>query len=150
MAELLNILELPITWTLPTGLTIRQSYLQTKTTTITPFSYSKVKLNMKVTIKDKYDNNKQVRALMPNLIHSLDSTSLILLYKQFISSLSNESVQFFSVHDCFGTTCDKVSLMKTILASIYTDLYSADPYLDRFDNSIFDSIESATIHRIDR
>ena len=40
--------------------------------------------------------------------------------------------------------------MKTILASIYTDLYSADPYLDRFDKSIIDSIESATIHRVDR
>jgi DNA-directed RNA polymerase len=105
-----------------------------------------------VTIKDKYDNKKQVRALMPNLIHSLDGTSLILLYEQFVTSLSKESgsVQFFSVHDCFGTTCEKVSLMKTILASIYTDLYSADPYLDRFDKSIIDSIESATVHRVNR
>lgn len=105
---------------------------------------------MLVTIPDKYDNNKQVRSLMPNLIHSLDGTSLILLYEQFITSLPKGSVQFFSVHDCFGTTCEKVSLMKTILASIYTDLYSADPYLDRFDKSIIDSIESATIHRVDR
>ena len=87
---------------------------------------------------------------MPNLIHSLDGTSLILLYEQFVTSLSKGSVQFFSVHDCFGTTCEKVSLMKTILASIYTDLYSADPYLDTFDKSIIDSIESATTHRVDR
>lgn len=150
VAELLNLLELPITWTLPTGLTIKQSYLQTKTTTITPFTYSKVRLNLKVTIKDKFDKNKQVRALMPNLIHSLDGTSLILLYEQFIGSLCKGSIQFFSVHDCFGTTSEKVSLLKTILASIYTDLYSSDPYLDKFEKSIIDSVESATDHRIDR
>ncbi len=32
-----NTLELPITWTLPTGLTVKQSYLETKKTSLTPF-----------------------------------------------------------------------------------------------------------------
>lgn len=45
--------------------------------------YSKVKLNLKVTIKNKYDKHKQIRSLMPNLIHSLDGSSLSLLYEQF-------------------------------------------------------------------
>ena len=141
IATLLNLLELPITWTLPTGLTIKQSYLETKSTTITLFMYSKIKLNLKVTIKDKYDKHKQARALMPNLIHSLDATSLILLYEQFISSFcSKNQTQFFSVHDCFGTTFDKVFIFKTILASVYTDLYSSDPYLHKFNKSILDNI----------
>ena len=35
--------------------------MQTKTTTITPFVYSKIKLNLKVTSKDKFDKNKQIR-----------------------------------------------------------------------------------------
>lgn len=50
VATLLNTLELPITWSQPTGLTIKQSYLETKSTSITPFMYSKLKLNLKVTI----------------------------------------------------------------------------------------------------
>lgn len=64
-----------------TGLTIKQSYLETRTTSITPFMYSKIKLNLKVTNKKKLDNKKQIRALMPNLIHYLDSTSLSLWYE---------------------------------------------------------------------
>lgn len=61
---------------------------------------------------------------MPNLIYSLDGTSLNLLYDQFMVSFpKNNNPQFFSVHDCFGTTCDKVFILKTILASVYTDLY---------------------------
>lgn len=67
VANLLNMLELPITWTLPTGLIIKQSYLETKSTSITPFMYSKIKLKLKVTIKDKYDKNKHLIFLIPSL-----------------------------------------------------------------------------------
>lgn len=89
---------------------------------------------------------------MPNLIHSLDGTSLNLLYNQFEMSFDKIKAkpQFFSVHDCFGTTCDKVFILKTILASVYTDLYSSDPYLYKFDKSILDSIEDSTDHYLDR
>lgn len=114
---------------------------------------SKIKLNLKVTIKDKYDKHKQIRALMPNLIHSLDGSSLSLLYEQFRNSYKlpqAQKIQFFSVHDCFGTTCDKVSNLKIILASVYTDLYSSDPYLYKFDNFILDSIENNTEYKLNR
>lgn len=150
VAEILNALELPITWTLPNGLTIIQSYLMTNFSSIAPFVVNKTKLNIKITLHGKYDKNRQIRALMPNLIHSLDGSSLYLLYERFLNSFTNEPVQFFSVHDCFGTTCDKVFLLKTILASVYTDLYSSDPYIYKFDESIFDSIEANTDLKIDR
>lgn len=152
VATVLTALELPITWSLPTGLTIKQSYLQTKSTTITPFMFSKIQLKLKVTIKDKFDANKQIRALMPNLIHSLDGSSLSLLYEQFINSFyfrKKDAIQIFPVHDCFGTTCDKVFILKTILASVYTDLYSSDPYIYKFDKFILDSIENNTDIKLD-
>lgn len=148
IANLFNTLELPISWALPTGLTITQSYLESRSSSRTPFRYSKVKLNLKVSIKDKFDKNKQVRSLMPNLIHSLDSSSLSLLYEQFSKSYKN--CQFFSVHDCFGTTCDKVFVLKTILASVYTDIYSSDPYLYKLDKFILDNLEYNTNYKVDR
>ena len=58
VAYILSILELPITWTLPTGLTIKQSYLESKSTSITPFMHSKIKINLKISVKNKYDKNK--------------------------------------------------------------------------------------------
>lgn len=114
--------------------------------------YSKIKLNLKVTDKNKFDQNKQIRSLMPNLIHSLDATSLSLLYAEFISHFSHEKMhtQFFSIHDCFGTTCEKVFVLKTILPSVYTNLYSSDPYLQKFYKNILDNIESNTHNRLDR
>ena len=62
---------------------------------------------------------------MPNLIHSLDATSLSLLFHEF-NHVYKQTPQFYSIHDCFGTTCDKVFTLKTILASLYTELYSTD------------------------
>jgi DNA-directed RNA polymerase len=100
-------------------------------------------------LKDKFDKNKQIRALMPNLIHSLDSISLSLLFESFSKSY-NDSVQFFSIHDCFGTTCEKVFVLKTILASVYIDLYSTDPYLIKLDNNVFDQIERESDYKVDR
>lgn len=141
IATVLTALELPITWSLPHGLTVKQSYLKTKSTSIEPFMYSKIKINIKIIIKDEYDRKKQIRALMPNLIHSLDGTSLCLLYQKFFNLHLEANPQFFSIHDCFGTTVDKVDSLKVLLASVYTELYSDNHYLDRFDKSILNLIE---------
>ncbi len=43
---------------------------------------------------------------MPNLIHSLDASSLTLLYNKFTKIY--DKPQFLAIHDCFGTTLDKV------------------------------------------
>lgn len=85
---------------------------------------------------------------MPNLIHCLDATSMVLLYNEFSSKLS--APQFYSIHDCLATTMEKVFLLKTILASVYTDLYSTDHYLIKFDIDVFDLIESKTDYKLDR
>ena len=145
VATLFNSLQLPITWYLPTGLTVIQSYMQTKTTTIVPFAYSRLKL--KISSKQDYDKKKQIRALMPNLIHSLDATSLALLFSRF--SKEFHEPQFFSIHDCFGTTADKVFLLKTLLASVYTDIYSENHYLHKFDKDLFKKIKENRGYKVD-
>jgi DNA-directed RNA polymerase len=111
--------------------------------------HSKVKINLQTTVKDKFDKEKQKRALMPNLIHSLDASSMSMLHKYFLA-FYNDKTQLYSVHDCFGTTCDKVFLFKTMLASVYTDIYSSDQYLVKFDKYILDYIENTTNFVIDR
>lgn len=112
--------------------------------------YSKHKLNLRTTF-NTLDKDRQIRALMPNLIHSLDSTCLNLLFHEFNQTFgSNQAVQFYSVHDCFGTTCDKVFNLKTMLAAVYTDLYSSEPYLYKFDMFVLDNIEQNTDFKVDR
>ena len=59
------------------------------------------------------------------------------------------NTQFYSVHDCFGTTAEKMFLLKTMLASVYTDLYSSDHYLYKFDKYLFDTLKNNTDYNID-
>lgn len=141
IATVLTIIGLPIIWSLPHGLVVVQSYLETKSTSIRPFEHSKAKINIQVVNRNVLDKGKQIRALMPNLIHSLDASTLSLLYNKF--SKIYDKPQFLAIHDCFGTTLDKVSNLKTLLASVYMDLYSNDPYLDEFDKNILNLIEKS-------
>lgn len=149
VSKLMSALSLPIYWSLPNGLNVYQSYLEVKSTTISPFTFSKVRLNINVPNNNALDTKKQTLALMPNLIHSLDATSLSLLYNNNLCFIYKD-IQFYSVHDCFGVTFDKVDTLKVILASIYTEIYCDDNYLKRFDNNILDFISSSTNSVIDR
>jgi len=40
--------------------------------------------------------------------------------------------------------------LKTILAFVYTELYSSKPYLIKFDNYIFENIENNTSYKVNR
>lgn len=147
VATLFNKLNLPISWTLPSGLDIFQSYRQKITVKITPFAHRRITLNLRVTNNKVIDTNKQIRALMPNLIHSLDAASLAMLYSRF-SATDHGSNQFFSVHDCFAVTANNVSLLKTILANVYITLYSEVSYIHLFDRGVIETIERNTEYKV--
>jgi len=144
VAIVFSVINLPIIWYKDDGLVVIQGYLEEKSCSIRPYLYSNTKLNIRVLNKDKFNSNKQIRSLMPNLIHSLDSVSLSLLYDKFYN-VYKPVVQFYSIHDCFSTTIDKVDTLKTLLASVYMDIYSKDSYLDKFNNSIWNQIEQSGI-----
>lgn len=87
---------------------------------------------------------KQKNALMPNLVHSLDAASMLLLYYSLKKTGSKQNyVNFYSVHDCFGVTADKVELLITLIRNIYIDIYSDNKYIETFDK---DFIENIKIH----
>jgi len=80
---------------------------------------------------------------MPNLVHSLDSTSLCLLYDGFYKEVvQKDVVNFYSVHDCFGVTANNVELLLNLLKSVYISLYSDKTYLEQFDKNILGNIKA--------
>lgn len=68
------------------------------------------------------DAIKSKTALMPNVIHSLDATSLVLLINRLykIPNFSN----FSSIHDCYATDLNHISLLKSHLTSAYINIYT--------------------------
>lgn len=80
-------LNMPITWTLPSGLKVNQSYVDSHNIRIKPFIHRKNSISLKFPNLKQLNKNKQFRALMPNLIHSLDAASLALLVNYFNSTI---------------------------------------------------------------
>lgn len=84
---------------------------------------------------------KQVNALMPNLVHSLDSSALIFLYNAFKSH--RIYINFYSVHDCYGVSATDVDVLINLLRNIYIELYSKNKYIETFDKDIIEILKKS-------
>lgn len=142
IVKLFNAFDIPIRWILPHGLEVRQGYLKQHTERIPLVNYNKKRITIKYTDETCLDKNKQVTALMPNLIHSLDDSSLMLLCENFLSIYNNKA-SICTIHDCFVTTCAKVPNLLVNLRSVYTKIYSEEPYLRTFDEKVIKDIQSS-------
>ena len=136
-------LDLVIPWTTPSGVIVKQSYLASNEVRLKPFAYDKSSFILRITDKNKLNHNKQRRALMPNLIHSLDAASLALLVDHYFSNTIPSSIKnMYAVHDCFAVTSNNVSYIMSFLKVVYTNIYSDAKYLKQFDNEIIHQIKS--------
>ena len=142
VATICSLLNITITWSLPTGLNVNQYYVDTEAIRLKPFKYKKSTFNIKVK-KNVINKSKQIRSLMPNLIHSLDASSLCLSVNMFYQEKiqQNKVFNFFGIHDCFAVTCNNVSRLIKIIKLVYIKIYTEDNYLRRFDQGVIDSIK---------
>jgi hypothetical protein len=125
-------LEMPIPWLLPNGAEIAQSYLIEETRKIAAFSFTKSRYTFKRYLPGKYDVKHQKRAIRPNFIHSLDASTIALLYK----NLQDHNIDLYTVHDCFAVTANHVPILIYKLKKVYIKLYSSSSYLRDFDNYV--------------
>ena len=129
-------LNMPIPWLLPhKGAEIRQSYEVEKSHTFKAFFFVNTRYTFKKYQRGVYDLTKQKRATMPNLIHSLDASTIAMLYSSLKSDCS-----LYTIHDCFGVTADNVPKLILKLKLVYIQLYSSAGYLKEFDRFLKESI----------
>jgi hypothetical protein len=138
IANISNKLNISIPWYLPTGLVVKQKYYANSKVKLKPFIYSKDLLTLNIYIKDKFNTRKQSRALMPNIVHSLDAASLALLVNNYFKENNNN---FFSVHDCFAVTCNNIDLISQLLKLSYYHIYSSKNFIEKFDEGFKNYIE---------
>ena len=143
IAKILAELSLVIPWASPQGVNIYQSYLAIEEVRLKPFTYTKKTFSLNIPNKEgKLNKTKQVRAFMPNLIHSLDAASLALLVDFYFNNSKNIGVKnIFTIHDCFGVTANNIENIMDLLKLVYTRIYSDTNYLRKLDKGIIDYIK---------
>nr|QWO71400.1 RNA polymerase [Lyophyllum semitale] len=131
-------LNLPIIWFTPAGLEIRQHYLQSKQNKIS-ISYSKTSRTVILReVLDKLDKNKQVQAIIPNIIHSLDASHLINLIN---TALDIKFTPIISIHDCFGTHPNNFKQLLYLVKTEFVLLYTKDNFLDSYHNRFLETLK---------
>lgn len=135
-AKICTKLDLAIPWGLPSGVVVKQSYLATNEVRLKPFSYSKSKFTIKVANKEKFNSQKQIRAFMPNLVHSLDAASLAMLVDLYFNKQLDSTKNIYAIHDCFAVTANNVENIMELLKLVYIQIYSEGNYLKQLDLEI--------------
>lgn len=130
-------LGIPLTWITQIGIKITLKYLKSKPTVISTNLFNKSK---KMIIKEylsETDKLKQGNAIIPNIIHYLDASHLIIL----INSSSDQRLgPIITVHDCFGTHPDKIDELVYRVKKEFILLYSQDSFLSKFHDRILQFI----------
>lgn len=96
--------------------------------------------SFKTIIKDEFDRVKQRNAIMPNLIHSLDASSIALL-NEFLSK-NTDRVDIYTIHDCFAVTANNIDTWIKQLKNVYLYIYTGHEYLINLDTHIKNTIEN--------
>lgn len=125
MVNLLTKLDLPVIWITPAGLKIKQKYALKKSTRIRSGLYKGADYTI-VIPTNKIDKLSQKSAFMPNLIHSMDGSTITLLIKN-LRSLGLFNI--YTIHDCFATTADNISIINELVREAFCEIYSDENFL---------------------
>ncbi|EGV61505.1 DNA-directed RNA polymerase [Yamadazyma tenuis] len=118
----------PMMWTSMSGFPIIQLYNKKSTKTLSTrlqtFSVSKFDDEGKINI------TKQLNAVSPNFIHSLDALHLLLT----CAKCEEQGIPFVAVHDSFWTSTEHTDKLAIILRQSFIDLHSSDALKCLYDD----------------
>ena len=139
LVNVLLVLNKPIIWITPNGLTINLStvkYDQIRTSSRLIPSSNPVTITLPT---DKLNKVKIKRSFMPNLIHSLDAANIHL----FIKKISNMPI--YTIHDCFASLPNNMNILEILVKQAFIEIYFKDGnYLKTMHDHILKQIYSYT------
>lgn len=132
IAEILAHNDLPVEWITPMGLWIQQKRLKQAPNQIGFVTEDGRKGRRNVmTDTDQIDKSKQVQAISPNFVHSMDGAHLM----RTVLKCKDAGVNAFSmIHDSFGTHASDVATMGKLLRKALIEQYSIKKEIRRSKN----------------
>ena len=115
--------DLPIRWTTPIGLPVKQFYTKWKSAAVKTRIGEKIRTHSQRIATNKLDRRKSTNALTPNFIHSLDSSAMFVTVN---TALEIGVKDFAMVHDSFGTLAADSATLAGALRASYAEMFSFD------------------------
>ena len=114
-----------IEWTTPLGFPVVQEYRKTKSRQIDSVVFGKRLRSRILEETDEIDARKMANAIAPNVVHSLDSSHLLLT----VLRGSEEGItQFALIHDSFGTYAADTDRFFYIIREAFAEMYEEDVF----------------------
>lgn len=124
---------LPINWRTPDGFRVQQAYKEMATTRIeTKVFGQRIDLNL-VNETATVDERRQVTAIAPNFVHSMDASAL--RASVIIAGLNGLS-SFAMIHDSYGTLAADTEALGLYLRHAFVDMYQDHDVLAEFRTGI--------------
>jgi DNA-directed RNA polymerase len=129
----------------PAKMTINQSYLELTTVKSKSLYSKKRPVNISLP-STSFDDKKNKQAFMPNFIHSMDAANVQLLVNTLIDKYinNNENINLFTIHDCFATTPNSMSIIDNELRIAFIKMYFSYDFLETLHNDFLKQITSFT------
>ena len=144
IVDLYNNLNIAIRWITPAGLTLDQKYIKfTKydiTNTIFKKRYKIVLRRPEVKNNSGVINSsKQKNAFVPNFIHSMDGSNIVLLLK---SMQDKQGIDVATVHDCFGSQANHADMLARLVKESFISMYGNNCFIDRLHSYMLVSLRN--------
>ena len=156
ISKLMIKLEIPLSWFTPMGLKLTQHYLKSKINKVSISMGGKNKTLVLREFEDEINKRKQIQAIIPNIIHSLDASHLIKIIISVIRRHEDPLYNMISlkyiipVHDCFGTHPNQLGILEEIVKREYIWIYSNEKFLVKFHNKIIKNIKDNNLEIINK
>lgn len=116
-------LDLPVNWVTPYGLVIQQKYNKfTKYNETTYVASKRYKLVLRKADTTSISKQKQIQAFIPNFVHSMDGSNIVLLIKTLRDE--GRKINFASIHDCFATHANDTAWLSWYVKQSFIRIYS--------------------------
>lgn len=143
IVKLLNHLELSINWITPYGLKISQMYNKFTTYDITSMIQGKRrkislrKVDFDDNLQPRINEYKQVNSFIPNFIHSMDASNIVLLIKKVNKDYNFNIV---TIHDCFGVQANHTELLSFLVKESFISIYGDNKCIEKFHDHVLKNI----------
>jgi DNA-directed RNA polymerase len=101
-----------------------------------------VVLNKKL---NQTNTRAQTQAIIPNIIHSMDSSHLILILNKIINK-NNSNNPIIYIYDCFGCLPNNMIDLENLVKLEFINLYSKNDFLEKFNDDLFNLLNKNKIY----